>query len=323
MEDMNLNKNLDLMNNLNRVVSLVRKTSSSINFLPSLNPIIDVNKRFGQISDNGLYEYIIRADLMLNQDFSNFSKLINPISYSSWTYSNLCHDELYIDAEILACQQACAHENPELAKRLVVRLMKCLSSDEESHESISNSFDGLIDLNHIISFIESNKFGKLNSLNMLCLYDSLAQISWLSDDGTLNNKLLSFSMLTKALKVILLDENQIKSKDQMKHCKVIVDSALRLFDWLISTSDDHHQTWVEKIYVEARKSTIIDNHKVNKLNNILFIHLNETKFTSVGVKLIKFFDCIFFSPTVHILWPPIWIYSPNWLMSLGFMDCQF
>ncbi|CAH8681061.1 unnamed protein product [Schistosoma rodhaini] len=231
------------------LTTIIRQKSASANFLLPLNMFADFYSQSNYVLDDGLLDYMTKAQLILNERTCTTYGTSSPINYSAWV--NLISSDIkaHSVAGFSACQWACLNNCPYLARRLLVKTAKCLKLLDISVDKEATYFDKLCN----VALSSSDDItSKLSQLDTLKFHNCMARILWLfgsgNDEHELINKTKAIAMLTSGLKLGLMKKYSYDTFETACKCNLEAEMALSLFDWLESPTNTNDISLAEKIY---------------------------------------------------------------------------
>ncbi|CAH8677227.1 unnamed protein product [Schistosoma rodhaini] len=231
------------------LTTIIRQKSASANFLLPLNMFADFYSQSNYVLDDGLLDYMTKAQLILNERTCTTYGTSSPINYSAWV--NLISSDIkaHSVAGFSACQWACLNNCPYLARRLLVKTAKCLKLLDTSVDKEATYFNKLCN----VALSSSDDItSKLSQLDTLKFHNCMARILWLfgsgNDEHELINKTKAIAMLTSGLKLGLMKKYSYDTFETASKCNLEAEMALSLFDWLESPTNTNDISLAEKIY---------------------------------------------------------------------------
>ncbi|CAH8588952.1 unnamed protein product [Schistosoma turkestanicum] len=231
------------------LTKIIRQKSANTTFLLPLNLFADFYSQSSYVLDDGLQDYLIKAEFLINERSCTTYGAASPVHFSSWVHLISSDMKTHSVAEFSACQWACLNNCPHLAQRLLVKTAKCLTLLDTSEDEEATYFDKLCNIALSSSHDITSKLSRLDTLKF---YNCMARILWLSGNGKDERELISktkaITMLTSGLKSGLMGENICDTIKTASQSSLEAEMALSLFDWLESPTSTNDISMAEKIY---------------------------------------------------------------------------
>ncbi|CAH8665481.1 unnamed protein product [Schistosoma bovis] len=232
------------------LTTIIRQKSASANFLLPLNMFADFYSQPNNVLDDGLQDYMIKAQLILSERTCTMYGSSSPINYSTWLHLISSNMKAHSVAELSACQWACLNNCPYLARRLLIKTAKCLTLLDTSVDKEATYFDKLC---NVALSSSDDILSKLSQLDTLKFYNCMARILWLfgsgNDEQELVNKTKAIAVLTSGLRLGLMKKYSCDTIETSSKCNLEAEMALSLFDWLESPTSTNDISMAEKIYL--------------------------------------------------------------------------
>ncbi|CAH8830719.1 unnamed protein product [Trichobilharzia szidati] len=242
------------------LISIVRQRSATATSLPSLNMFADYYSQSKTVLNDGLQDWLIKAQFLITEERSTSYEISDPLTYSSWMHLASLKEKAHSTSELSACQWACLSNSPQLAQRLIIKAAKCLTLLEHNvsqDKGKTSCFDGLC---NVVLASSSDILSKLSRVDALQFYYCLAKTLWLSCSGTKENekdgKIKAIAMLVSALKQTLFQKVDCSMLKTATQCNLEAEVALCLFKWLESPSGPDNVPWTKRICQDLTSSNM-------------------------------------------------------------------
>ncbi|TNN13197.1 Serine/threonine-protein kinase SMG1 [Schistosoma japonicum] len=242
-------ENETLIKFFSEFTTIIRQESASTTFLLPLNFFADYYSQTNFILDDGLQDYMIKAQLLINEQTRTKYGTASPINYSSWIHLISSNIKVHTAAEFSACEWACLNNCPHLAQRLLVKAAKYFTILDTAVHSEAICFDRLC---KVALSSPEDITSKLSQINTLMFYNCMAKILWLfgegNDEHELTDRTKAISILTSGLKLVLSETNSCDKTKSTAQCDLEAEMTLNLFDWLESPVNSNDISMAERIY---------------------------------------------------------------------------
>ncbi|VDQ04752.1 unnamed protein product [Trichobilharzia regenti] len=246
---------------LSELISIVRQRSAAATSLPSINMFADYYSQSKTVLNDGLQDWLIKAQLSITEETCTSYEISDPLTYSSWMHLASLNEKTHSTSELSACQWACLNNSPELAQRLITKAANCLTLLEHNVSRDKGETSCFDELCNVVLVSSSDILSKLSRVDALQFYYCLAKTLWLScsrgtEENEKDGKIKAIAMLVSALKLALFQKvncNMLKTATQ---CNLEAEMVVCLSEWLESPSDPDNVPWTERICRDLTSSNM-------------------------------------------------------------------